>query len=74
MTPYQNHEMLGHNMTRSSPNGVDIIEECSTPNCGARFLHNPAVGHPITLSPNLAGRLEWGEQVKKNAQPSEVRT
>ncbi len=70
MTPYRNHERLGHNMTRYSPNGVDIIEECSEPGCGARFLHNPAIDHPITLSPNLAGRLAWAKQ--PNYQKDEV--
>ena len=63
-TPYQNHSLLGHTITRNSPNGVDVIEECSEPGCGARFLHNPAIGHPVTLSPNLAGRLAWAEAAK----------
>ena len=61
MTPYQNHDRLGHHrMTWYSPNGVDIIEECSEPGCGARFLHTPAIGHPITLAPALARRLGPG--------------
>jgi len=48
LTPYQRHEGLGHHMARHSPNGVDIIEECS--DCGARFLHNPCFDFPISLS------------------------
>lgn len=49
LTPYQRHEQLGHEMTRYSPNGVDIIEECTE--CGARWLHNPCIGYPVTLYP-----------------------
>lgn len=47
MTPYQTHQSQcsGH-VTTHSPNGVDTIEECD---CGARFLHNPAIGHPVSL-------------------------
>jgi hypothetical protein len=48
-TPYEEHAELNHHMTRYSPNGIDIIEECSE--CGARFLHNPSIGYPISLSP-----------------------
>jgi len=47
-TPYQQHEVLNHKMTRYSPNSVDIIEECS--DCGMRFLHNPCIGYPVTLA------------------------
>ena len=47
MTPYKQHEALGHKTTTHSPNSVDIIEEC--PECGARFLHSPCTGYPITL-------------------------
>ena len=47
MTPYQQHSERGHRMTAYSPNGVDIVEECE---CGVRFLHNPAIGHPVTLA------------------------
>jgi hypothetical protein len=49
MTPYDQHAALGHDVSRYSPNGVDIIEECST--CGARFLHNPCIGYPVTMRP-----------------------
>ena len=49
MTPYELHESMGHRMTRYSPNGVDIIEECQ--DCGLRFLHNPSIGYPVTLDP-----------------------
>ena len=47
MTPYQQHEKLHHKMSRSSPNGLDIIEECEE--CPARFLHTRTVDYPITL-------------------------
>lgn len=47
MTPYQRHAQEGHIMTRYSPNGVQIIEEC--PNCGQRFLHDPCIGYPVTM-------------------------
>ena len=46
-TPYQLHGQLGHHTTTFSPNGIDIIEECET--CGARFLHNPAIGYPVSM-------------------------
>lgn len=46
-TPYNRHAALGHKMGRYSPNGVDIIEECDE--CKARFLHNPAIGYPVTI-------------------------
>lgn len=46
-TPYERHAELDHHMTRHSPNGVDIIEECS--DCGMRWLHNPAIGYPVTM-------------------------
>lgn len=49
MTPYRLHEMKEHKITRYSPNGVDIIEECEE--CKARFLHNPCIGFPVTLEP-----------------------
>jgi hypothetical protein len=48
-TPYENHTDLNHHLTRYSPNGVDIIEECD--DCPARFLHNPSIGYPVSLSP-----------------------
>lgn len=53
MTPYERHQQRNHQMTRYSPNGVDIIEECT--NCGARWLHNPAIGYPVTLRPKDPG-------------------
>ncbi len=57
MTPNEKHETLGHPpMTRYSPNGVDIIEECET--CGARFLHNPAIGYPVSMRPTK----EWHQR------------
>lgn len=47
VTPYQKHAALNHApMSRYSPNSVDIIEECD---CGARFMHNPCIGYPVTL-------------------------
>lgn len=52
MTPYQTHETLGHAVTRYSPNGIDVIEECSV--CGARYLLAP--GHaPATM------RRKWSK-------------
>ena len=46
-TPYEQHAQAGHApMARHSPNGVDIVEECD---CGMRWLHNPAIGYPVTL-------------------------
>ena len=45
---YEKHAELGHEITRYSPDGIDIIEECLT--CGARWLHNPCFGYPIKLS------------------------
>lgn len=48
ITPYARHDALGHTLTRYSPDGISIIEECSQ--CGARFLFQP--GHePVSLSP-----------------------
>jgi hypothetical protein len=47
MTPYENHKTLAHKMTRYSPNGIDIVEECEE--CEARFIHNPSIGYPVTL-------------------------
>ena len=47
-TPYENHVELEHGpMTRHSPNGIDIIEECDE--CGARFMHTPSLDYPITM-------------------------
>lgn len=48
-TPYKNHATLNHHLSRYSPNGVDIIEECD--DCGQRWLHNPSIGYPVTLYP-----------------------
>lgn len=46
-TPYNRHvTSCPEHVTRHSQNGVDTIEECD---CGARFLHNPAIGYPVTL-------------------------
>lgn len=50
-TPYEAHQKTGHHMTRHSPNGLDIIEECSV--CGMRWLHHPGNDWPITLWPPL---------------------
>jgi hypothetical protein len=50
-TPYEKHSKLGHKTVRHSPNGIDIIEECTT--CGMRWLHNPSVGYPVTMSPKV---------------------
>jgi len=49
MTPYEKHQELKHKMTRYSPDGFVIIEECAT--CGMRFLHHPFIEFPITLQP-----------------------
>lgn len=49
-TPYESHKQLSHEISRMSPNSIDIIEECST--CGARFLMPNAFNaekHPISL-------------------------
>jgi hypothetical protein len=51
-TPYQRHAALGHHMSRYSPNGIDIIEECD--DCPLRFIHSPCVGYPITMHPKEA--------------------
>ena len=49
MTPYEQHEKQGHGpMTRSSPDGFQIIEECE--DCGGRWLHDPLIGYPVTLT------------------------
>lgn len=48
MTPYQAHQATGHATVRTSPNGVDVIEEC--PSCGVRFLH-AVDGPPLSLTP-----------------------
>lgn len=48
MTPYENHKKLNHKTSRYSPNGRQIIEECSI--CGMRFLHDPIIGYPVTLT------------------------
>ncbi len=56
-TPYAEHAVrpCAPTMTRYSPNGIDIIEECD---CGARFLHNPCIGVPITLdNANKKGQI-----------------
>lgn len=49
MTPYQRHATFGHTMTRYSPDGYQIIEECA--DCMARFLHDPVIGYPVTMYP-----------------------
>lgn len=46
-TPYEEHKRLEHKMSRYSPDGFVIIEECDE--CGLRWLHNPLVGYPVTL-------------------------
>ncbi len=51
MTPYKLHAELGHTMTRFSPNGIETIEECE--DCGARWLHNPAIGYPVRMDPMI---------------------
>jgi len=50
MTPYQKHNLLNHQTSRYSPNGIDTLEECE--DCGMRFLHSVAFGYPITLDRN----------------------
>ena len=56
-TPYHLHARMRHRMTRYSPNGVDIIEECA--DCGARFLHNPCIDYPVTLDPCRRTARAW---------------
>ena len=47
-TPYQVHATLNHSMSRYSPDSVQVIEECG--DCGQRWLHDPVIGYPVTLS------------------------
>lgn len=47
MTPYQIHQTLNHHMSRHSPDGYTVIEECD--DCGQRWEHNPSIGYPVTL-------------------------
>mgnify|MGYP001598135500 CR=1 FL=1 len=51
-TPYENHKKSGHPTTEYSPNGIDIIEECTIPECGARFLWQSGRDYPLTLLPH----------------------
>jgi ribosomal protein L32 len=51
MTPYKLHAEQKHRVTLYSPNGIDRVEECQ--DCGARFLHNPAIGYPLRLDPMI---------------------
>lgn len=51
MTPYQQHQKLGHATTWHSPDGVDKIEECNE--CGARYMHAAGDPWPISLRPRL---------------------
>lgn len=51
-TPYQWHQETGHKTTTYSPDGIVKVEEC--PECGARFLHDPAFDYPITMGNILA--------------------
>lgn len=60
-TPYMLHQERGHRMTRHSPDGYQIIEECS--DCLARFLHDPGIGYPITLYPQPIRLLDPNEEV-----------
>ena len=71
MTPYQIHETLNHHTTRHSPDGVQIIEECSE--CGQRWLHDPVLGYPVTLrlwgseiSEQRASAAKWQQWTKLN--------
>lgn len=68
MTPYQVHQTLNHHMSRHSPNGYDIIEECD--DCGQRWQHNPSIGYPVTL----ATREVFDQRLKQQAQRMVVNT
>jgi len=46
-THYGAHEEMRHKTTRNSPDGFQIIEECTE--CKMRFLHDPLIGYPIQL-------------------------
>lgn len=50
-TPYQRHKQLGHKTVNHSPDGVDIVEECTE--CPMRWVHNPCIGYPVTMRPKL---------------------
>ena len=52
-TPYTQHAKFGHHMSRYSPNGYDIIEECDV--CGMRWLHHPGDKYPVTMHPRAVG-------------------
>ena len=55
MTPYKKHHKLEHSISRHSPNGVDIIEECKE--CSYKALLQP--NHmPITMHPYKIGQHE----------------
>ena len=67
MTPYERHAKLKHKMTRYSPDGFVIIEECTE--CPVRFLHDPLVGYPVMMRPQA--RFRRG---KKNPMPPAAST
>lgn len=47
-TPYQRHVGLEHrNVSRYSPNGFDVIDECA--DCQLCFLHSPFQEYPHTI-------------------------
>jgi hypothetical protein len=47
-TPYQRIKASGEKSSFYSPDGFCKIEEFEN---GARFLHNPLIGYPVSLSP-----------------------
>lgn len=65
MTPYEKHAALNHKISRNSPNGVDIIETCLT--CGAKWLHNPCYGYPISMIPDYKMTDEYQEKMASKA-------
>jgi hypothetical protein len=49
-TPYETHASHKHHVTTHSPNGIDLIEECTE--CPARFLvHHTEPEFPRQLDP-----------------------
>ena len=49
MTPYEQHALLEHALTKYSPNGVDLIEQCTV--CAAQWLWLSTLDYPLPLSP-----------------------
>lgn len=49
LTPYQQTKAAGIKSSFYSPDGYCKIEEFEN---GARFLHDPLIGYPVSLRPN----------------------